>query len=173
LKTATYLRLSLLIPFVVWGICLLIFAITNIIPGSTSGPVINSVIILFLFYVFGIIGWLLPYLLLALILLILSFWVRAQTLVKIFALSPMIMAIFIMIFVIVMLADSRTPGTLSPDLTGNAGEFLGSPVWFGIVSLVWGYISVAIGFGIYRLLQALQVIRDAETPSAPVAAESA
>ncbi len=173
MKTATYLRLSLLIPFVVWGICLLIFAITNLAPETNNGPVVNFLLVLFVFYVFGIIGWLLPYLLLALILLILSFRVGAQTLIKVFALSPVIMAAFIMVFVIGILGDSLTPGTLAPDIDAAGGELWSSPVWFGIVSLVWGYISVAIGFGMYRLLQALPVIRDTETPMAPAVTEPA
>ena len=169
MKAATYLRLSLLLPFVVWGVCLLIFNITDMTPGTTSGLLVNSVIVLFLFYVFGIIGWFLPYLLLALILVILSFRVRAQTLIKVFALSPMIMAIFIMVFVIAILGDSLTPGTLA----AAGGEFWGSSIWFAIVSLVWGYIAVAIGFGIYRLLQALHVIRDTDPSMAPAVTQAA
>jgi hypothetical protein len=171
MKTTTYLRLSLLIPFLVWGVCVLLFAITNATPG-TGGLVINSIIILFLFYVFGIIGWLLPYLLLSLLLLILSFKIRVQTLIKVFALSPIAMAVFIVLFVTLVLGSGDT-AAVSPDLATGAGEFFGAPVWFGIVTLVWGYLCVAIGFSIYKLLQRLQIIRDIETRVTPAITEAA
>ena len=172
MKTTTYLRLSLLIPFVVWGVCALVFAVTTVSPDS-GGLVARLTIIFFLFYTFGIIGWLFPYLLLTLILLILSLKNRAGTLIKVFALSPLAMALFVVVFVIVILGGSPDPSSLSPDLATSDGEFFGSPVWFTIVTLVWGYICVAIGFGIYRLLQALHVIRDFPTPLAADTAEAA
>jgi hypothetical protein len=161
MKTTTYLRLSLLIPFVVWGVCLLIFAVTNLAPETTNGPMLNFFLVLFVFYVFGILGWFLPYVLLSLILLIWSFKGQAQTLVKMFALSPFAMTVIIMIFVSIVLGSGQDPATLSPDLAANA-DFLGSPVWFGIVTLLWGYICVAIGWSVYLLLQRLHIIRDTE-----------
>lgn len=172
MKTTTYLRLSLLIPFVVWGVCLALFAVTNVSP-TTGGLVGRSIGILFLFYVFGIIGWLIPYLLLCLILLILSLKNGAETLIKIFALSPLAMALFVVAFVIIILGGSPDPSSLSPDLATPAGEFFGSSAWFAIITLVWGYICVAIGYGIYRLLQALHVIRDTPAPVAPNVTEAA
>ena len=42
MKTTTYLRLSLLIPFVVWGVCVLLFAVTNV-PHTTGGVVARSI----------------------------------------------------------------------------------------------------------------------------------
>jgi hypothetical protein len=34
-------------------------------------------------------------------------------------------------------------------------------------SLIWGYVCVGIGFGIYKLLQHLQIIRDEAIGVAP------
>lgn len=160
MKTNTYLRLCLLIPFLVWGVCLLLFLVTNVSP-DTGGLVLRSIAVSMLFYLFGIIGWFLPYLVLVLILLILSFITPARTLIKIFALSPLMMAVFISLFVLVIMDSSPDASTLAPELATNAGGFLGSPVWFGILALIWGCVCVGIGLGIYKLLQALHVIRDA------------
>ena len=98
MRTTTYLRLSLFIPFLVWGICLLLFILWSKVASDTpepNGPHILTGLILwtFLFYVFGIIGWFVPYLLLALILLILSFRSRAEVLMKVFAFAPLAMAL--------------------------------------------------------------------------------
>lgn len=166
MKTTTYLRLSLLIPFVVWGVCLALFAVTNVSP-ATGGLVARSILIFFLFYLFGIIGWLIPYLLLCLILLILSLKNGVETLIKIFALSPLAMALFVVVFVIIILGGNPDPSSLSPDLATPAEEFFGSSAWFTIVTLVWGYICVAIGLGMYKLLQAVHVIRDTPALLAP------
>ena len=170
MKTTIYLRLSLLIPFLVWGICLLLFSVTSLSP-DTGGLAMRSVTISILFYLFGIIGWFLPYLVLALILLVLSFLMPARTLIKIFALSPLTMAAFIILFVTIVLRGSPDASTLSPELATDAGAFFGSPAWFGIITLVWGYTCVAIGSGVYKFLQALHVVRETPTPVAAAVPE--
>jgi hypothetical protein len=65
MKTALYLRLSLLIPIFIWGVCLLFLIIARAF----------------------------PYLLLSLILLSLRFVVQGWATIKIFALSPVVMTI--------------------------------------------------------------------------------
>src|SRR5512133_3139230 len=101
MKTKTYARFSLCIPFLIWGICLLLLILVNtFLPdylSSSETSTLSSVLgVLLLFYVIGIIFWLLPYLLISLVLFILSFKSRTEVLKSIIALSPFAMAILIM-----------------------------------------------------------------------------
>jgi hypothetical protein len=168
MKTKTFLRLSLLIPFLVWGICILFFVLWS---GSDSnGPVANESTIVgiilwtILFYVFGIIGWFLPYVLLAMVLLIWSLRGRAQTLMNVFALSPVAMAVLIVIFLSVISASSQDWDMFLSNPLVSAENFFGSPLWFVILTLLWGYICVGVGFGIYKILQRRGFIRDEVIP---------
>ena len=164
MKTTTYLRLSLLIPFLVWGLCVLFFII-----WSTLGPngletidanVVPGLILwTILFYVFGILGWFLPYLLLSFILLVWSLRSRVEVLIKVFALSPLAMAILIAVFMSMLSIGSQDWNMFSSNSATNFESFFGSQAWFAILALVWGFICVGIGFGLYKLLQHRRIIR--------------
>lgn len=165
MKTTTYLRLSLLIPFLVWGLFLLFFIIWSALDPNgpeTSGTSVIPGLILWtiLFYVFGILGWFLPYLLLSLILLVWSFRSRAEVLMKVLALSPVAMAILIVVFMSMLSIGSQDWNMFSSNSATNFENFFGSPVWFAILALVWGYICVGFGFGIYKLLKQRGIIKD-------------
>jgi len=167
MKTKVYLRLSLLIPFVVWVICLAIFMIwIKLFPNSPriggSEGMIDIVLLPLLFYVFGIIGWLLPYLLLALILFFWSFRSQSQVLMKVFALSPLVMTLLILIVVNALSIGDGGWSLLSNNPTENALYILGSNAVFGLLTLLWGYLCVGTGYGFYRLLQRRGFIREEE-----------
>ena len=169
MKTITYLRLSLLIPFLVWGICVLFFIIWS--ASDSGGPVTSEStitgIILWsiLFYVFGIIGWFLPYMLLSIVLLIWSFRSRAEVLMKVFALSPILMTVLIVIFLSMISISTQDWDMFSTNPLANAESFFGSPLWFVLLTLVWGYACVGAGFGIYKILQRRGVIKDEVIPA--------
>ena len=165
MKTTTYLRLSLLIPFLVWGIGVLFFIVLsslepNAAEGMESNVILGLVFWTVLFYVFGIIGWLLPYVLLSLALLVWSFRSRVQVLMKAFALSPIAKALLIVIFVNITSIGAGNWDMFSDNPTGNLENFFGSNLWFVILTLIWGYICVGIGYGIYKLLQRLGYIKE-------------
>jgi hypothetical protein len=167
MKTKTYLRLSLLIPFFVWVICLAIFIIwSKLFPNSSgfseSGGIVNVVPMALLFYVFGIIGWLLLYILLALILLIWSFRSQSQVLMKGFTLSPLVMTILVLIIVNALSIGNGGWSQVSSNPTTNASDLLGSNALFAGLTIVWGYICVGIGYGFYKLLQRGGFIKDEE-----------
>ena len=174
MKTTTYLRLSLLIPILVWGVCLLILIVWGKIapdgPGlDGSESIVNIVLLPLMFYVFGIVGWFLPYLLLSLILLIWSFRSQAQILMKVFALSPLAMAVFIFAFLTMLSIGKEDWNTFRSSSTMSAENFFGTTLLLVILSLVWGYVCVGIGYGIYKLLQRTRLIRDeAVTSSMPL-----
>ena len=165
MKTTTYLRLSLLIPFLVWGVCLLFFLLLGTFE-PTGSEIMGSNIVLglifwtILFYLFGIRGWFLPYLLLSVILLIWSFRSPASVLMKGFVLSPLFMTVLIMILVNVWSIGSGNWGSFSYSPTENFENFFGSNLWFVILTLGWGYLCVGIGYGLYRLLQRQGLIKD-------------
>lgn len=164
MKTTTYLRLSLLIPFLVWGICVLFFILLSALKPAASEFMGSNVILgllfwMVMFYVFGIIGWFLPYGLLSLILLIWSFRGPAKTLMRGFALSPLAMALLIVIFVSITSLGSGNWDMFSYDTTENFEYFFGSNLWFVILTLTWGYLCVGLGYGLYRLLQRLGWIK--------------
>lgn len=167
MKTKTYLRLSLLIPFFVWVICPAIFMIwIKLFPNSSGlrepGGIVNVVPLALLFYVFGIIGWFLPYLLLALILFIWSFRSQSPVLMKGFALSPLVMTILVLIVVNALSIGNGGRSLFSPNPTTNALGILGSNALFAVLTLVSGYICVGIGYGFYKLLQRDGFIKDEE-----------
>jgi hypothetical protein len=168
MKTITYLRCSLLIPFLVWGACVLLFLLVAALEpaGSEfmgSNLILGLIFWTILFYVFGILGWFLPYVLLSLVLLVLSFRSRAQVLMKVFALSPLVMTILIVIVVNMWSIGTGSWEMFSYNPTENFENFFGSNLWFAILTLTWGYLCVGIGFGLHKLLQRLGYIRDVES----------
>lgn len=167
MKTKTYLRLSLLTPFLVWIICLLIFIVWSKLAPNGSGfdgseGILNVVLLPLLFYVFGIIGWLLPYLVLASIFFLWSFRSRSQVLMRALALSPLVMTVLILILVNVLSIGNGSWSLFSSNPTANAQDILGPNALFAVLTLLWGYICLGIGYGIYRILQRRDFIKDEE-----------
>lgn len=170
MKTTTYLRLSLLIPFLVWAFCALaLFLWSRLEPNglrSGSSTAINVIAMFFLFYVFGILVWFLPYLLVCIILLVWSFKSRAQVLIKVFALAPVGMAFLVLAFVDVLSLIGEDMSTLASKPGPFFEDLFGSNVLFLILTLLWGYVCVGIGYGMYKILQRLEFILDDTVPSA-------
>jgi hypothetical protein len=117
---------------------------------------VGAVGIFVILYVFGIIIWIFPYVLLAMILFFWSFIGRAKTMLKVFALSPVAMVALTIAMPSILF--------LSP------GGFLGSArvfeEWMTIslflagIALVWGYFCVVIGYVFYKILQHIGWIND-------------
>jgi hypothetical protein len=169
MKTNTYLRWSLLIPFVVWGVSLLIFMIASIFsfeafPDGESLSAVDIPLFFLLFYVFGIIVWIFPYLLVALILFFWSFISKARTALQVFALSPVVMTLLTVATLTIL-----TLG-ISGGSTGIIDQyFIGFNLLGAAFTLIWGYICVGIGYGIYRFLQKRGLIRDEANMEVPIA----
>jgi len=167
MKAAIYLRLSLLIPILVWGVCLLFFIIASTSPinefvSSQSATPANTIFVFLGFYTFGIVIWFFPYLLLSLILLAVSFIAKVGITMKIFALSPIAMTILtITLLNLLVLGTSGDSMILSSPLVKDQ-DFISFNLLSLIFSLIWGYICVGIGLGLYKLLQHLRIIRNEE-----------
>jgi hypothetical protein len=165
MKTGTYLRLSLLIPFLVWGVCLLFLIVASTFPAnelvsSKLTTITDLVFLFFMFYVFGIILWFFPYLLLSLILLFLSVRVQARAALKAFALSPIAMTILTIAVLDLMATSASGDGAILSNSLAGDQDFISLNILALTFSLIWGYICVGIGFGIYKLLQRSRTIRD-------------
>jgi len=165
MKTVTYLRLSLLLPFVLWGLCLLFVIAVTASPideliSSESTTIAGILYLFFMFYALGIVFWFSPYLLLSLFLLALSFITRARTAIRAFALSPVAMTILTMAAVNLLMWSKPGSGQALGGPGGMGQDFLYFTLLVLAFSLIWGYICVGIGFGLYKLLQRSQMIRD-------------
>jgi len=158
MKTTTYLRFSLLIPLVIWGICLLVIMAMDAASLEQFTPKLPEAIsvgvaVFFTAYVLGIIFWILPYVLLALILFFSTFISQARVALKVFALSSLAMTLLTLATVI--LIDLSNSSSLDQNFS--------SLVLLAIaLVLSWGYICVGTGYGIYKLLQRRGTIRDEE-----------
>ncbi len=175
MKTRTYARLSLLIPLLLWVILLLVGMLINFaIPADLrpNGPdtFLGLVEIAILFYLIGILLWFLPYLVLSIAMLVISYKVRLETLQYIFLLSPFAMAILAMMEATLVSLPSGGYAPPSTDLTSsfttgigmNLLMGIGINLMMGILALVYGYICVGIGFAGYKLLQRFGKIREEE-----------
>lgn len=164
MKTITYARLSLLIPILVWVLSLSVMILASEFLAddlnySDQATVLAAAGMLILFYVIGILVWFIPYLILASVLILLTIRVRLQVLRYVFALSPFAMAILIMLVVALITNTSPDGTSFFSALADNYQETLGASGLFGIITLIWGYVCVGLGFGLYKLLQYWGIIQ--------------
>lgn len=165
MKTRIYLRVSLLIPLLVWGLSLMFFMFASrsqVLAQSQPASIATWLFRFMAFYTFGIIIWIFPYLLLAFILLAMSFRMETQNLFKVFALSPIAMTLItVSLATLIVLSIPGTGiGLTNPILADQ--NVLSVGILLMIVSLLWGYVCVGTGFAIYKLLQRQHFIRDEE-----------
>jgi hypothetical protein len=167
MKTRTYARLALLIPLLLWVILLLVELLINaIIPADlrSNGPntFFGLLEIVILFYLIGIVLWFLPYLVLSIAMLIISYKIRLERLQYVLILSPFAMAILAMMEATLVSLPAGGFASPSADLATNFMTGIGINLMMGILSLVYGYICVGLGFAGYRLLQHFGKINDEE-----------
>ena len=167
MKIKTYARLALLIPLLLWVILLLVELLINaVIPADLRSNEPNTFLgaleIAILFYVIGIVLWFLPYLVLSITLLLLSFKLRLKTLQYLFTLSPFAMAMLAMIEATIVSVAGGGYAMSTADLPSNFNMGIGINVMMGILSLVYGYICVGLGIAGYKLLQRLGMIKEEE-----------
>ncbi len=165
MKTNTYLRWSLLIPILVWLLCLLFMIPASLITfqDPTLGQSNSILDLLFAFagaYLFGIVLWIVPYLLLSLILFFSSLIGSPRVMITLCALSPLAMTALTLalmnIFLFGYVGVSAFPDMPISSLQG----YTESTLAVGGLTLLWGYMCVCIGYGIYRLLQRRGIIRE-------------
>lgn len=164
MNTRTFLRLSLLIPFVVWGLCLSIFLIASALSVAavpSDGPFGLVAVLGFvaMFYVFGIIVWIFPYLLLASILFFWSFISPARTALRAYALSPLAMTLLIVATLNIIMLWNPADAAASTFGVIDQGWVIMNAMAVGF-ALFWGYFCVGIGYGVFKLLKSRGLIVD-------------
>lgn len=172
MKPQTYLRLSLLLPYLLW---VTVFLLTQLedrlgqpfLPGGATDFL--DVGWLAAVYLIGIFFWFVPYTILALGLWIWSLHRQANTIVRGTALSPFILAALILLEINIL---SIVTGGLDSYLSGSgAADFLALNGLAVVFTLAAGYLCVGIGFGGYKILQALKIIPEPRAEPRPIAPE--
>jgi len=159
MKPQTLLRLSLIIPYLLWGLSAIIVAVVDSsknTPFDTS-PIINALLYIPMLYAFGIFIWGIPYTLLA---VGLGLWSRnkpTQKIIRIFAWSPVMLAILISLE---MFAFSINWKDLRAGFSQNSTDFGASILGMGALAIVFGYLSIGVVAGIYKVLTLLNLIKN-------------
>ena len=163
MKSQTYLRLSLLIPYLFWIVSAGVTAITNQFPEYE-----NIIGYIAIFYTIGIIIWGIPYTILA---IALWFWSRGKDtrkVARIFALSPILLGILLVIEILIV---SINWSDISNSFLQPSSDFTASILTLGGLSLLYGYLCIFIAAGLYKLLKAFKVIKAEVTSISPNALE--
>jgi hypothetical protein len=149
MKPKNFLRLTLLVPYILWGICLLIFYLTRQITSAVWDILLMPVRI----YTFGIILWFIPYTLLALGLLIWSRNKSTKAIYRIYSISPFLLLIF-------MILESIVVSMNTGEMVDGMKSTLATSLSLGGLSLIFGYVCVGIAIGLYKLLQTKNFIKE-------------
>ena len=159
MKPQTLLRVSLIIPYLLWGLSALIVAVVSSSKNTPfdTGLIINVLLYIPMLYAFGIFIWGIPYTLLA---VGLGLWSRGkptQKIIRIFALSPVMLAILISLE---MFAFSINWNDLGAGFSQNSTDFGASILGIGALAVVLGYLSIGVVAGIYKVLTLLNLIKN-------------
>jgi hypothetical protein len=158
MKPQTLLRLSLIIPYLLWGISTIIMLVVNSVNTTAidSNSIISALIYVPILYAFGIVIWGIPYTLLAVGLWLWSRGKSIQKAIKVFALAPIMLAILIAIEIS---AFSINWSDMGAGFSQNAADFGASILAMGGLAIVFGYLSIGVVTGIYKVLTMLNFIK--------------
>jgi hypothetical protein len=158
MKTRTYIRLSLLTPYVLW-----VFAVIIILLNSAlQDKIMNNTVLMYtvgypsFIYGFGIFLWGIPYTLLALILWLWSVNKDIRQLTRTFALSPITIEAILIQF-------DWSDGING--LSKQSVDFGVSILGLGALSFAFGYFSIGVAWGLYRLLKRSSFIIEEDDPA--------
>jgi hypothetical protein len=159
MKPQTFLRLSLIIPYLLWGISAIIVAIVSSSKNTAfdSNTIVNILLYIPMLYAFGVFIWGIPYTLLA---VGLGLWSRGkpiQKTLRTFALSPIMLAILIALEIFAFSFNWRDIGA---NFSQNSADFGASILGMGALAIVFGYLSIGVTAGIYKVLTLLNIIKN-------------
>jgi hypothetical protein len=159
MKPQTLLRVSLIIPYLLWGLSAIIVAVVSSSKNSPfdTSSIINMLLYIPMLYAFGIFIWGIPYTLLA---VGLGLWSRGkptQKIIRAFAWSPVMLAILISLK---MFAFSINWNDLGAGFSQNSIDFGASILGIGGLAIVFGYLSIGVVAGIYKVLTLLNLIKN-------------
>ena len=138
-----------------WGVCALIAALLS---SQETSAAWNIVLMPVMFYVIGIILWLIPYTILAAGMWIWSRNKSTAALRKLALLAPILLFALMLVEALVVSLPTQSVGQTARDMLGQ-GLLLGG------FSLVFGYLCVGIAMGAYRFLHAKHLITEEAPPT--------
>lgn len=165
MKPQNLLRSSLIIPYLLWGISAIIVMIVSSSKNTAfdSNTIVNVLLYVPMFYALGIFIWGIPYTLLAVGLWLWSRGKPTRKIIKAFAFSPIMLAILI---ALEMLAFSINWNDMRAGFSQNSADFGASVLVIGGLAIVFGYLSIGVVAGIYKVLTLLNLIKaENELPS--------
>ena len=174
MKPQSFLRLSLLLPYLLWAFMVLLTYVEG--PSQESSILgdatefVNVGFLLAAIYLIGIFFWFVPYTLLALGLLVWSINKQVKTIVRVFALSPFILTALILLEVN-LLYIVTDPAAFSS--RANVRDLMSINLLAIGFTQGAGYFFVALGFGISKLFQRLKLIKEAGVENQPVWTQAA
>jgi hypothetical protein len=154
MKPKTFLGLALLFPYMVWVICALI---AFLLSSQDLSATWNTVLAPVFYYVLGIVVWIAPYTILA---IGLGFWSRGKTarqVAKVFAFSPFMLAILLVVMMLLVSINWNNLGAAG--LTYLAPDFGILVAAIAGLALVYGYFCIGMIVGIYKILKMLKMIK--------------
>jgi hypothetical protein len=161
MKPQTYFRIALLIPYILWGIGLLVMLALSAMENELS-ETWNFILMPIAFYTIGIILWFLPYTILAIGLGIWSGNKSITALRNAALAAPFLFFVLMAIEIIIV----NLPAT---DITQFSNAIAEQSLAFGVFSLLYGYVCVGIAFGIFKVLQGKNLLVIEVPPSLPEA----
>ncbi len=145
MKPHTFFRAALFTPYILWGFCVLLLIPLTSIPAELSES-LNIFLIPAMFYTIGILLWFLPYTILTITLWIWSINKPITSLRQAALLSPIFLSFL-------MIGEAGLIYLLTNDITEFVESAFSIFAFFGVLSLVFGYLCVGIAFGMHQLLQ--------------------
>ena len=178
MSSKTFFKLTLLLPYILLGICAAVLCLIYLLylGISTSLPMqltettllseslvavfgtISPFLLVLIFYTFGALFWFIPYTVLAIGLLLWSIHKPTDKIYKVSLFSPLLLAMLMVTEAVIFFI----PGSESTigDVVFN---ILFGSLLFGGSSLAFGYLFVGTALGLYKLLQYKNIIKDETT----------
>lgn len=153
MKPPSYFRLALFFPYILWGICAVIFLLVSKLDIPEN---LNFLLMPLAFYVFGILLWFIPYTAMTIGLWVWSRGRSTKSLFRSAMLSPVLLAVLISLETILVSLPSDSFSEFLAEATSQSALV-------GVFSLVFGYLCVGIAAVLYRFLRSKHFIAE-ETP---------
>jgi len=163
MKTKTYLQLSLITPYLYWALSVGVIFIWNNYSNNElpENPIANFLAYAVFFYAFGIILWGIPYTILAIGLWIWSRGKNNQKTARLFAFSPLFLALLIIIEILIFSYERADFPNGGDGLIANLGT---SALGLGLLSVIYGYLFIGVAAGIYGILKRFNLLNGEESP---------
>jgi len=161
IKPQNFLRSLLLIPYIAWGIALLFSSLAYRPDGNTPNAFLDTFAGFASFFTIAIIGWGIPYTILAVGLFIWSIKKPTPVIYKAFLISPILLSILTIVEVVYI---TFSPLQTAPSLA-DFQDFLSYTLLAVILTLILGYIFVGLGVIIYKAMGRLNLLRTEAEPS--------